>query len=140
MTPKVPFDRPVHHHHHNLCLNASPAPVIRKTSATTDSADSNRQSHQNIMQQEGEHQENQKSKRSSKRTMENAEYRKLKAVVPSIRHLRRANKLTIINEAVKYIDKLQADLIKRTALRESADMKSMFTYVQAIQRSLRKLE
>ena len=72
--------------------------------------------------------------------MENAEYRKLKAVVPSIRHLRRANKLTIINEAVKYIDKLQADLIKRTALRESADMKSMFTYVQAIQRSLRKLE
>lgn len=41
------------------------------------------------------------------------EYRKLKAVVPSVRPLRRAKKVTIINEAVKYIDKLHADLMKK---------------------------
>ena len=41
------------------------------------------------------------------------EYRKLKAVVPSVRPLRRAKKVTIINEAVKYIDKLHADLMEK---------------------------
>lgn len=41
------------------------------------------------------------------------EYRKLKAIVPSLKSLRRAKKVTIINEAVKYIDKLHADLLEK---------------------------
>ena len=41
------------------------------------------------------------------------EYRKLQAVVPSVRQQRRAKRIQIINEAVKYIDKLHADLLHK---------------------------
>ena len=41
------------------------------------------------------------------------EYQKLKAVVPSLRQRRRAKRVTIVNEAVKYIDKLHADLMEK---------------------------
>ena len=52
--------------------------------------------------------------RSRERQMKRLEeYRKLKAVVPSVRRLQRATKVTIINEAVKYIDRLHRDLLEK---------------------------
>lgn len=54
------------------------------------------------------------SRRSKSRQLRRLEeYRKLKAIVPSLKSVRKAKKVTIINEAVKYIDQLHADLMAK---------------------------
>lgn len=105
MSPKVPFDRVLPLRDSLIANTVSSLPGVVASVAP---AHPTRPADQSTSQQKNS------SNRCKARQMKRMEeYRKLKAVVPSVKPLRRAKKVTIINEAVKYIDKLHADLMEK---------------------------
>ncbi|KAK2181941.1 hypothetical protein NP493_376g05011 [Ridgeia piscesae] len=62
-----------------------------------------------------------KYRRAYLRKIRRKEYRKLKAVVPSVAHKEKVSKVTVIEEAIKYIDELHDALADRLNIQQNSN-------------------